>query len=90
MIDSLCQAYHWTVDEAFRMTMPQILMLNHAARVNHDRMMENMDKDRKVKDKEDMEAKKRDERDPILPQYGKRLSECTSDEIAGQFAPGRW
>jgi hypothetical protein len=38
MISSLCEAYHWTYEEAMRRTLPQIIMLNHAAWVNHERM----------------------------------------------------
>lgn len=29
MIGSLCEAYHWTVEEAFKLTTPQIILLCH-------------------------------------------------------------
>jgi hypothetical protein len=90
LIDNLCQAYHWTIGEAFRLTLPQIIMLNHAAKVNHDRMMERMDQDKAVKDKKDEEQRKKDKLDPVIPTLGKRMSECNSEEIASQFAPGAW
>lgn len=90
LIDSLCQAYHWTLPDAFRLTLPQVLMLNHAAKVNGLRMDEQIERKKVDREKEEAEQKKRDERDPIIPHLGKRISECTSDEIAGQFAPGRW
>jgi len=53
-------------------------------------MMENIERDKKIKDKEEEEEKKRDKLDPVIASLGKRLSECNSDEIAGQFSPGRW
>ena len=31
MISSLCEAYHWTVEEAFKLTTPQIVLLCHAS-----------------------------------------------------------
>lgn len=37
MVDQLCQGYHWTLDEAMRLTMPQIIMLSHASSVNMKR-----------------------------------------------------
>lgn len=37
MIESMCQSYHWTLDEAMRLTVPQIIMLGHAANVNFKR-----------------------------------------------------
>jgi hypothetical protein len=37
MVDQLCQAYHWPFDKAMKMTMPQIIMLNHASWVNGKR-----------------------------------------------------
>lgn len=33
----MCEAYHWTLDEAKSLTMPQIIMWNHAAFVNKER-----------------------------------------------------
>jgi len=79
-----------TLKQAMHLTMPQIILLGHAAKCNSDRMDERIEKDRKKKDKADKEKEKLDKRDPILPQFGKRMSECTSDEIAGQFVRGAW
>ena len=31
MIGSLCEAYHWTLDEAFKLTTPQIILLCHVS-----------------------------------------------------------
>lgn len=45
LVDQLCQAYHWTFAEAMKMTMPQIIMLNHAAHVNAKRMGLDRDED---------------------------------------------
>lgn len=43
MVEQLCQAYHWTLGEAMRLTVPQIVMLGHAAWVNYKRS--GLDKD---------------------------------------------
>lgn len=72
------------------LTLPQILMLNHAAKVNSLRMDERIEKDRVKKDKADKEKEKRDKLDPVIPSLGKRMSECNSDEIASQFSARAW
>jgi hypothetical protein len=36
VVSSLCEAYHWTLAEAMKLTMPQIIMLNHASWVNRE------------------------------------------------------
>ena len=73
-----------------RLTLPQIFLLNHAAHVNSKRMDERIERDRKAKEKAEKAQARRDEQDPIIPGLGKRMSECTSDEIASQFAAGAW
>ena len=90
MVDTLCQNYHWTLTEAMRLTMPQIFMLNHAATVNSKRMDERIERKKAAEEKAKKGKALRDERDPVIPSLGKRLSECTSEEIASQFAPGAW
>lgn len=90
LVESLCQNYHWTPKEAMRLTLPQIFMWSHAAAVNSKRTDERVERDRKRKEKADKEQKLRDERDPIIPGLGKRLSECNSDEIASQFSSSAW
>ena len=37
MVEQLCQTYHWTIAEAMRLTVPQIIMLGHASWVNYKR-----------------------------------------------------
>jgi hypothetical protein len=73
-----------------RLTLPQIFMLNHAAHVNSQRMDERMEQDKIRKEKEEAAKVLRDQRDPIIPALGKRMSECNSEEIASQFANGAW
>ena len=90
LIDNLCQGYHWTLPEAMRLTLPQIFMLNHAATVNSKRMDERIERDKIKKAKEDKAKELRDKNDPIIPKLGKRLSECSSEEIASQFSSGAW
>lgn len=80
LLDNLCQAYHWTLDEAMRLTVPQILMLSHAAKVNYDRLQERVERD-KVADKEKKEL---DRKDPVMAN-GKRMSDCTMDELMPQI-----
>jgi hypothetical protein len=65
-------------------------MWSHAAYVNSKRMDERIERDRKTKEKAEKAQKMRDEKDPVIPSLGKRLSECTSDEIASQFSAGAW
>lgn len=71
LIDQLCQAYHWTLPEAMRLTWPQILMLNHAAWVNGKRFDESRNK-----------ATNGDA--PVMG--NKRLEELNSDEMAQYYA----
>lgn len=85
LVDNLCQSYHWTLGEAMKLTLPQIFMLNHASAVNSKRMDERIERDKVKKQKVAKAAKLRDERDPIIPSLGKRMSECNSEEIASQF-----
>jgi len=73
MIDGLCQGYHWTFDEAFKMTMPQIIMLNHAAYVNGERMRAKWDKP------ED------DEPVSQVVMNGKTVEELNEDELGVYF-----
>jgi hypothetical protein len=56
--------------------MPQILMMNHASWVNHQRS----EKRSKVKTAENKRAKATEDRDPVIPEVGKRVSEMTTDE----------
>lgn len=79
----MCQCYHWAFKDAIKLTLPQIIMLNHGAFVNQKRGEERYEKTKKKEDKK----KKAEEDDPIV--YGnKRLSELTSDEYMAYFAGG--
>lgn len=81
----MCQNYGWSYKEAMGLTLPQIFMINHAAWVNSKRMDERIERDKTKGAGRKTEARAQDENDPILPEFGKRLSECTSEEIASQF-----
>jgi hypothetical protein len=63
-----------------RMTMPQILMLNHAAWVNSERCKKRVDHMSK-------KQKKQDDEDPTVWR-GKRLSEMNSDELGKYYTGG--
>ncbi len=83
----MCQNYGWSLKDAMGLTLPQVFMMNHAAGVNSARMDERIARDKTYPQPlpPGTSATARDDRDPILVQYGKRLSECTSEEIAAQF-----
>jgi hypothetical protein len=83
MIDGLCQAYHWTLPEAMKLTLPQILLFNHAASVNGRRM----DNKQEARKKQDETSKSRNEKDPIV-YNGKRLSQLTDDEQEAYYGGG--
>lgn len=57
-------SYHVSLSEAMKLTLPQILMLNHAAWVNYERAKQ------RSEDKPEGEA----------AYQGKPLEECNSDE----------
>lgn len=69
LLSSLCEAYHWTVAEACKLTIPQILMLNHAAWVNHE------NSERKYN------AKKPKNVDPLVSAEEQRLNEMSPDQL---------
>lgn len=62
------------------LTMPQILMLGHASKVNYLRMQEKIERDRKGQEAERAAVEKVDDSDPMT-QFGKRMSELNSDEL---------
>jgi hypothetical protein len=76
MLDNICQAYHWPLHEAMSLTMPQIIMLGHASKVNHLRLQEKIERDRVVAEQE----REKDRKDPRMGS-GKRMSEMTMDEL---------
>jgi hypothetical protein len=69
-----------------KLTLPQIYLLNHAASVNSRRSDERAEWKKGKKDRAEKAKKLREVNDPIVEGTGgKRLSECTSEEIASQF-----
>ncbi len=50
MVEQLCQTYHWTIADAMKLTVPQIVMLGHASWVNYKRSGLDKDKDDKPSD----------------------------------------
>ena len=38
MVDQLCQCYSWSFQDVMKLTLRQIVLLNHAAHVNSERM----------------------------------------------------
>jgi hypothetical protein len=86
MVCSLAEAYHWSLREIFDLTMPQIVMLNHAAFISGKRFDARMERDRgKVGEVYDSEGKPRQKtvkekwgEDPLIDGTT-RLSEISTD-----------
>ena len=81
MVDNICQAYHWSLKDVMRLTIPQMIMLGHAAAVNSLRT----DKRMEAKSKADEIKRKKDETDPIV-MNGKRLSQLTPEEEVAYYS----
>lgn len=80
LVHSLMSAYHIPLREAVSMTLPQIIMLNHAS------WCESKDTESRMK-----ESKEREDKDPVLPEMGgKRMSEVmNNDALLGSYL-GDW
>lgn len=68
MVDSLCQSYHWSFRDTLRLTLPQMIMVNHAAHVNHLRVEARVKSKQVARDKESQMW------------HGKHISELNTDE----------
>lgn len=73
MVDSLCQGYHWSYKDVLSLTVPQLLMLNHASHVNSERMKAKYD----VKNDTDTES--------ANDFRGKPVEELNDDELSQYF-----
>jgi hypothetical protein len=51
MVSPLCEAYSWSLKEAMSYTLPQIIMLNHAAYVNRENSERRYEAEKKAKPK---------------------------------------
>lgn len=80
MIDGIMQSYPLSFKEAMRLTLPQIILLNHAAWANQERS------DRRFKAKQKREEKNKSDSPSLkadeLVINGKTMDEMSSDEIA--------
>lgn len=54
MVQSLCAAYHLPLREAMRMTLPQIIMLNHAAWAEHENAERRYEAKKKAEEKKNL------------------------------------
>lgn len=70
MIDQLCQGYHWSLKEAMSLTLPQVILLGHAAWANDKRS------------KARSAAKEQEEPNPTIMVGGKQkpFSEMSTDD----------
>lgn len=76
IVDTLAQAYRWTLDDIRKLTYPQILMLNHASGINKKRM------DARIESKRRSGTMTPGEMVADTPLIGgKRLDELTSEEL---------
>jgi hypothetical protein len=68
----LAQAYHWTLDDISKLSYPQVLLIQHAASYN-----------RKVLDArlEDAKSKNQMTMTEELAEFGKPISQMTSEEL---------
>lgn len=75
LVDSYAQAYRWPLDHILRLTMPQIIMINHAAHVNKKRL------DRRIERNRERGDQPLEDRIAEMPMWnGKRIDELTSEE----------
>lgn len=78
LVDGLCQSYHWSMKEAMSLTLPQIIMLNHAAWVNQEQGKKRYEAKQRREKKAD--GKPLTMSDIVVD--GKPMDEMTSEEIA--------
>ena len=81
MISSLCEAYHWTVEEAFKLTTPQIILLCHASSEQYKRIKSKYpakEYDYSTGTSNSDRLVDRTDLDPIIYK-GKKLSEVAND-----------
>lgn len=81
MISQLCESYHWSLRDAMSITMPQLIMLGHAAGANAKKSKEKSDYDSKQREKLREEEADLDAKDPVV-WNGKRLSQLSAEENA--------
>lgn len=69
MVESLCQAYHWPLEKAMNLTLPQMIMLNHASWVNHENSERRFKAKRKWEESTNrLESQQQDALDKMSPQ----------------------
>lgn len=74
MVHNLCSNYGWSFDQAIKMTLPQIIMLNHFAWVQQERA------DRKYAHKQEVDGDDLRFANPIAVN-GKRVKELSDEEM---------
>jgi hypothetical protein len=87
MVDSLAQGYHWTLDEVFKLTMPQIILMSHAAHINSKRMDERIERDREKDEygspggyiSPTPRKSRKSNFDPVVMDDGERMSDLVED-----------
>jgi hypothetical protein len=79
LVDQLAQSYRWSKDEIFALTMPQLIMLNHASWVSSKRSAPTDDP-----------SKSTAPSDPTVVVNGqsKPFSSLTEDELDAYY--GKW
>lgn len=84
-VDSLAQAYHWSFEDMKSLTLPQLLLMNHAAEVNRKRADETHERKKKREELRKQQKEKEELKNPWIEEFGKRFDEMDSDEQLEYF-----
>lgn len=80
----MCASYHWPLSEALKLTVPQVIMLNHAAWAEHENSQRRYEAKRQWEEQREID-------DPKLPEYGgRRLSEVMADPTLSESYLSDW
>lgn len=79
VLASLCEAYGWTLQEAMQLTLPQIILLNHATYVNRENLERKMDAKKQLEDNGETDEARADR---------KRVGDMKSEDLVGYVMAG--
>lgn len=79
---SLCSAYHWSYADAMHLTIPQIMMLNHAAHVEYENGQLRYEYNKKVKECEESGIPD----DPYIDEFNRPLTEMSDAQMSNYLS----
>jgi hypothetical protein len=79
VLASLCEAYGWTLPEAMQLTLPQIILLNHATYVNRENMERKFDAKKQLEDNGETDEVRADR---------SRVGDMKSEDLVGYVMAG--